>query len=79
VIWRQNDKTGKMAPIDDELVPAEEGNIVADATTYRVIASLEERKAMGPDQGFHTNHWSTCPDREHWKAKTAGVRLAGGA
>jgi hypothetical protein len=78
VLWLKNDRTGKMAPIDDELVPAEEGNIITDATSYSVIGKLEDRLAMGPDQGFHTNHWATCPDREAWKAK-AGARQAGGA
>ncbi len=65
VVWLENNRTGKRAPIDAQ--PSEDGNILLDrhAGTYQVLASSTDRALAAGH--LHTNHFMTCKTADQWR------------
>jgi hypothetical protein len=70
VMWLDNVKTGKRAPIDAEPVP--HGNIVVlDGGQYNTLATSERLEAAAEGVPLHLNHFVTCEQAPAWKARAA--------
>jgi hypothetical protein len=55
VLWRRNDSTGKLAPLD--ATPTKEGNcVILDAERYRVLPAGQGSAG----EPRYLNHWATC-------------------
>jgi hypothetical protein len=70
VMWLDNAKTGKRAPIDRDPVPT--GNIVVlGGGQYQTLGTAERVEAAAEGVALHLNHFITCPQSAAWKARAA--------